>query len=118
EARISGTTRLSSASAGGMPEGAPAAHGDVLPSSQRSGKMYEKAGVRASRARSRASAARPASSLEHAGESITEWKYTNGLRAVAYGEPLAGCAVGSGAPSGGCAQAGAVDPGSSIPCTY
>ena len=58
-------------------------------------------------ARSPFSLLKPTSSLAHAGESIIEWKYTNGLRQVAYACPAGGVGaeVGSAAPSAGCPQA-------------
>ena len=67
----------------------------------------------------------PTSSLAHCDESITEWKYTNGLRQVAYACPAGGVGAGIGAPPSaapraGCPHAPSTPPAapSSIPSMY
>ena len=84
------------------------------------------------RARSGCSRFSPTSSRAQADESITEWKYTSGLRQVAYDDDDAEacpagvgvCAeVGSAAPSAGCPHAPSIAPApaappSSIPSRY
>jgi hypothetical protein len=84
---ISGTTVRRKESAAATPAVPPGVHGWTLPSSHRFGTMYDRFGVVVVLVRSVLSWVKSTTSCRHALLSITEWKYTNGLRQVTYWSP-------------------------------
>src|SRR6478609_769934 len=97
-----GTQCLRNRFADSNPPGSPFTHGRSWPSWQRLGVMNEKLGVVDADSRSFESAGRGTTRRLHDGESITEWKYMNGLCFVAYWSAGVAHSVESGRPIVGC----------------
>ena len=76
---ISGTTRARNASADVRPPGSPDLHGESCASWHKFGVMNEKFGVVAALASAGARRVKSTTFCAHAGLSMIEWKYTNGL---------------------------------------